>query len=73
MKLDLHGKSHYEISNLVDQFIWEGMQRGKDEIEIVTGNSDRMREFVIETIKDYNMEYKIGDLWNRGYIRVFLK
>lgn len=73
MKLDLHGKSHYEISNLVDQFIWEGMQRGKDEIEIVTGNSDRMREFVIETIKDYNMEYKIGDLWNRGYIRIFLK
>jgi DNA-nicking Smr family endonuclease len=73
MKLDLHGKSHYEISNLVDQFIWEGMQRGKDEIEIVTGNSDRMREFVIKTIKDYNMEYKIGDLWNRGYIRIFLK
>jgi hypothetical protein len=73
MKLDLHGKSHYEISNLVDQFIWEAMQKGKDEIEIITGNSDRMRDFVIETIKDYKMDYKIGDLWNRGYIRIFLK
>jgi DNA-nicking Smr family endonuclease len=73
MKLDLHGKSHYEISNLVDQFIWEGMIRGKHEVEIVTGNSDRMKDFVIKSIQDYKLEYKIGDLWNQGYIRVFLK
>jgi hypothetical protein len=73
MKLDLHGKSHYEISNLVDQIIWEGIRRGKNEVEIVTGNSDRMKEFVIKSIQDYKMEYRIGDLWNQGYIRVFLK
>jgi DNA-nicking Smr family endonuclease len=73
MKLDLHGKSHYEISNIVDQFIWEGMRRGKSEVEIVTGNSERMKEFVIDVIKDYRMDYKIGDLRNQGYIRVFLK
>jgi DNA-nicking Smr family endonuclease len=73
MKLDLHGKSHYEISNLVDQFIWEGMIRDKHEVEIVTGNSDRMKDFVIKSIQDYKVEYKIGDLWNQGYIRVFLK
>lgn len=73
MKLDLHGKSHYEISNLVDQFIWEGILRGKNEVEIVTGNSDRMKDFVIQSIRDYKMEYRIGDSYNQGYIRVFLK
>jgi DNA-nicking Smr family endonuclease len=73
MKLDLKGKSHYEISNLVDQFIWKGMCRGNHELEIVTGNSERMKEFVIKSIQDYKLEYKIGDLWNQGYIRVFLK
>lgn len=72
MKLDLHGKSHYEISNLVDKAIWNAMQCGKSDIEIVTGNSDRMKEFVIEVIKEYKLDYQIGNYYNNGYILVFL-
>ena len=72
MKLDLHGKSHYEISNLVDQIIWESMQRGKMEVEIITGNSDRMKQFVIGVIEEYNFNYKIGNGYNNGYILVYL-
>lgn len=73
MKLDLHGKSHYEITNHIDRFIWESMQKNKFEVEIVTGNSDRMKEFVIGVLDEYKFKYQIGDLWNNGYIRVYLK
>lgn len=72
MKLDLHGKSHYEISNLVDQIIWEAMQRGKMEVEVITGNSDRMKQFVIKVVDDYNLDYKIGNGYNNGYILIYL-
>ena len=72
MKLDLHGKSHYEISNLVDQIIWEAMQLGKMEVEIITGNSERMKQFVINVVDDYNLNYKIGNGYNNGYITVYL-
>lgn len=73
MKLDLHGKSHYEISNLIDKFIWNAMQSNKNQVEIVTGNSSRMKQFVIQSLKEYKMKYEIGDVINQGYIRVFLK
>jgi DNA-nicking Smr family endonuclease len=72
MELDLHGKSHYTVKSLVDQFIYQAMMKGKQEIKIITGNSERMKEVVIGVIKDYDMEYTIGDFWNPGYIRVFL-
>lgn len=73
MKLDLHGKSHYEVNSLVDSFIWDSMKKDLIEVEIVTGNSDRMKEFVIEIINEYKLEYVIGDMWNSGYIKVFLR
>jgi len=72
MKLDLHGKSHYEISKLVDSFIWSGMKNNKKEIEIVTGNSERMKMFVIETIEEHKLNYSVGDIVNKGYITVYL-
>jgi|CryBogDrversion2_8_1035294.scaffolds.fasta_scaffold89830_1 hypothetical protein len=73
MKLDLHGKSHYEVSRLLDEFIWNAMKSNLHDIEIVTGNSSRMKEFVIEVINEYQLEYEIGNAWNSGFIRVFLK
>ena len=73
MKLDLHGISHYEVSNLIDQFIWESMNMNQYDVEIVTGNSDKMKKVVIEVINEYKLQYQIGDGWNTGYIRIFLK
>jgi hypothetical protein len=73
MKLDLHGKSHYDVSSLLDQFIWDAMKSNAFEIEIITGNSNRMKQFVIDVIDEYQLEYEIGNAWNTGFIRVFLK
>jgi uncharacterized protein YggU (UPF0235/DUF167 family) len=49
------------------------MKSNLHDIEIVTGNSSRMKEFVIEVINEYQLEYEIGNAWNSGFIRVFLK
>ena len=73
MTLDLHGKSHYEVSRILDEFIWEAMKSNAYDIEIVTGNSSRMKQFVIEVIEEYRLEYEIGNYWNPGFIRVFIK
>ena len=43
MKLDLHGIRHIEVSNKVDSFLWEAIQRNAPSVEIVTGNSKRMK------------------------------
>ena len=53
--VDLHGKSHYQVSDLLDKSIWESMKSGKSELKIITGNSDRMKQFVISTIKEYQL------------------
>ena len=72
MKLDLHGKSHYEISNLIDKFIWDCIQKRCVEAEIITGNSERMKSFTIDVIKDYKLNYKVGNGYNNGYIKITL-
>jgi len=72
MQLDLHGQSHHAVKSLVDQFIYQAMMKEKQEIKIITGNSKKMKEVVIDVLKDYDMEYTIGDFWNPGYIKVFL-
>ena len=51
--LDLHGCKHAEVSKLVDQFLWENMNKKTTEVEIITGISDQMKLIVIETLKDY--------------------
>lgn len=72
-KLDLHGMSHYQINSHVDGFIWSCMKSNKSYAEIITGNSDRMKSLVIEIIKDYKLEYQVGDIHNHGYIKIILK
>lgn len=52
--LDLHGIKHSEVPKLVDQFLWENMNKKTTEVEIITGISDQMKKIVIETIGDYN-------------------
>jgi DNA-nicking Smr family endonuclease len=53
MKLDLHGMKHENVSNEVDRFIWESMQRKISEVEIVTGNSEQMKSIVRDCVNDY--------------------
>ena len=53
MKLDLHGIKHENVSNEVDNFIWDAMQRKLTQVEIVTGNSEQMKNIVRDCVSDY--------------------
>ena len=56
MKIDLHGIKHENVSRQLDIFFWEMMQKNVPQVEVVTGISNRMKEIVRESCKDYNFE-----------------
>jgi hypothetical protein len=60
--LDLHGLKHAEVIRVVDQFLWDQIQKKSTKVEIVTGISDQMKLIVIETVKDYEFTY--NEAWN---------
>ena len=53
MKLDLHGIKHEDVPRKLDVFFREMMKRDKNQVEVITGISSRMKEIVIENCKDY--------------------
>ena len=70
--LDLHGLKHAEVIRVVDQFLWDQIQKKSTEVEIVTGISDQMKLIVIETVKDYQFSY--NEEWNNpGKLIIKLK
>ena len=70
-KLDLHGTKHENVSNEVDRFIWEAMQRNVSQIEIVTGNSEQMKNIVRECVDDYGFVCT-EVFWNFGALTITL-
>jgi DNA-nicking Smr family endonuclease len=70
--LDLHGIKHIEVQKLVDNFIWENMQKKINEVEIITGISDQMKDIVKQTVEDYKMECTVDPL-NVGKLIIKLK
>jgi DNA-nicking Smr family endonuclease len=72
MKIDLHGIKHENVSRQLDIFFWEMMQKNVPQVEVVTGISDRMKEIVRETCKDYNFEV-IENTINIGSVFIKLK
>ena len=60
--LDLHGVKHADVPKLLDQFIWEQMNKKSREIEIITGISQTMKEVVKKNLKDYDFNY--NEAWN---------
>jgi DNA-nicking Smr family endonuclease len=56
MKIDLHGVKHENVSRYLDIFFWEMLQKKVTQVEVITGISQRMKEIVKETCKDYNFE-----------------
>jgi len=60
--LDLHGVRHADVPKLMDQFIWEEMNKKSKKIEIITGMSQTMKDIVIKNLKDYEFTY--NEVWN---------
>jgi hypothetical protein len=60
--LDLHGVKHADVPKLLDQFLWEQIQKKRREVEIITGISHAMIGLVIKNLKDYDFTY--NEAWN---------
>jgi hypothetical protein len=65
-RLDLHRVRHEEVDRMVENFVF----LNELPIEIITGNSDKMQELVINVLERNEFEYTIGDYFNKGYITV---
>ena len=74
LTLDLHQVRHEEAEILVDRFINENW--GKNlYFQIITGNSEIMKNIVIQKLHLYELEFSVGDKWNpnnSGYITVLI-
>lgn len=53
-KIDLHGIRHEDVVRRLDSFFWEVMQKNINNIEVITGLSDKMKEIVKEACLDYD-------------------
>ena len=53
-ELDLHGVRHHEVDWKVENFVL----LEEKPIRIITGNSDRMRELVINVFNSHSVEYE---------------
>jgi hypothetical protein len=71
--LDLHGVKHQDVMRKVDEFMGEMITSNHHHLYIVTGISVHMQDIVISTLKDYNLDYEVGDYFNPGYIKINLK
>lgn len=59
-KLDLHGVKHYEVSRKVDTFLVEHLRKGTNDVTIITGHSEKMKNMVDTVLKDYGLSSSYG-------------
>jgi len=72
-KIDLHGTKHEDARSKVIHFI-EDNWGSNEAVEIMTGHSQKMKAIVEEVLKEYKLDYRIGDFFgfNKVYIKVEL-
>lgn len=64
--LDLHNKRHREVERLVEDFLnWYDLP-----VKIVTGNSNKMKQLVIDVVKRYKLYCHYENLRNSGCLIV---
>jgi DNA-nicking Smr family endonuclease len=71
MKIDLHNIRHQDVQTKLDKFLGEHMMKGTNEIRIVTGNSDNMKNVVDDVLNDYGLTSQPSPL-NNGILIIKL-
>ena len=64
-KLDLHGTFYRDVSEKVHSFIGKCIIDKAQEVEIITGNSDRMKELVKQVLSEYSLKSE-SPIYNKG-------
>lgn len=68
-RIDLHGIKHADVRQEVISFV-EKYWNTDTKIQIVTGNSPAMRKEVIKILKEYDLDYVIGDFF--GFVNNYI-
>jgi len=66
--LDLHGCNYEDAKIKVENYVL--CRQAYFPLKIITGNSEKMKNIVIDFIKLNRFQYKVGDVFNQGYIVV---
>ena len=62
--LDLHNQRHQEVERLVEDFLyWYDLP-----VKIITGNSDKMKQLVIDVVKRHKLYCHYENLRNSGVL-----
>lgn len=69
--IDFHGTPHQYIENDLVRKL-NDMWGTETELQIITGNSTRMKEIVIAILDEHKLSYVEGDLFNKGYIKTIV-
>ena len=62
-QLDLHGVRHHDVKRLVENFVL----LNKPPLTIITGNSHRMQDIVMNTLTIHSIEF---EKWGSGCIKI---
>jgi hypothetical protein len=62
-RLDLHGVRHDDVDRVVENFVLLNTAP----MRIVTGNSDRMVELVLDVLNRHNIDW---ERWGHGTIKI---
>ncbi|MBJ2174696.1 hypothetical protein FF125_09655 [Aureibaculum algae] len=66
--LDLHGVTYSDVQELVEDYVL--LNQSFLPLQIITGNSQGMKNRVTRCLKEHGFTYQIGDAYNKGYIAV---
>ncbi len=69
-QLDLHGVKHEDVSRRCDKFL-TSIWGNHDCADIITGNSEQMKQVVVEALEPYDVEIRPA-LYNSAILRVYL-
>ena len=64
--LDLHGVHHEDVERTVIRFVEENW-RSNEEIEIITGDSSRMRDIVSTVLSEYQLDFRLDQSYTKIY------
>lgn len=54
-EVDLHGTRHEEVARKLENFLYQHIQKGTNEIKVITGNSPEMKKIVFDIVEQYKM------------------
>ena len=64
LKIDLHGFTYTKVKDILPEWLITNYNNGIDDFEIITGNSEQMKQ-IVKSICSEN-GFRAEDNWNRN-------